>query len=112
MSPPPPPNNRYSPNSFIDDRDRYAGGRYSPDDRYNDYSDMRSQYETETDFSPPRSPEPRSAYHRDHQPRSAGYKATSPPPATQTSTNNTNNNRKPSSKGSNSSSDDDFYGNW
>lgn len=111
MSPPPPPNNRYSPNSFIDDRDRYGSGRYSPDDRYNDYSDMRSQYETETDFSPPRSPEPRP--YRDHR-SSAGYKAyppaTSPLPPPQSSS--ATNNRKPSSKGSSCSSNDDFYGNW
>lgn len=97
---PPPPNNRYSPNSYIDDRDRY-GGRYSPEERY---SDMRSQYETETDFSPPRSPEARPVY-RDQ--RNSGYKAyspaTSPPPPS---------NRKSSSKGSSYSSDDDYYGNW
>ncbi|XP_065075740.1 transport and Golgi organization protein 1-like [Ochlerotatus camptorhynchus] len=57
MSPPPP--NRYSP-SLIDSRDRYTPerGRYSPDSRY-DYSVM-SNYETETDFSPPPSPPPHS----------------------------------------------------
>lgn len=65
MSPPPP--NRYSP-SLIDSRDRYTPerGRYSPDSRY-DYSVM-SNYETETDFSPPPSPPPhsrRSNYDRD-----------------------------------------------
>lgn len=88
---PPPPNNRYSPNSFVDDRDRYGSGRYSPDDRYNEYSDLRSQYETETDFSPPRSPEPRPVY-RDHR-----------SPTT---------NRKPSSSKGSTSSSDDYYGNW
>lgn len=71
MSPPP---NRYSPN--MDARDhhhRYSpdrGGRYSPDSRY-DYSVM-SNYETETDFSPPRSPSPpsrRSNYDRDRDHR-------------------------------------------
>lgn len=93
---PPPNNHRYSPNHFADDRDRYGGGRYSPDDRYNDYADIRSQYETETDFSPPRSPEPRPVYRE-----RGGYKAFSPPPA----------NRNASSKGSSYSSDDDFD-NW
>lgn len=73
MSPPPLPNN-----------DRYLG-RYSPDSRYDDYpTDL---YETETDFSPPRSPEPyrreRSNYHRNYSP--------SPPP------------KQKYSKGSNSS---------
>lgn len=94
---PPPPNNRYSPNSFVDDRDRYGSGRYSPDDRYNDYADLRSQYETETDFSPPRSPEPRPVY-RDH--RSGGGQGPSPPIA---------NRKTSSSKGSSYSSDDDYY---
>ncbi|XP_055551130.1 transport and Golgi organization protein 1 isoform X2 [Wyeomyia smithii] len=62
-----PPPNRYSPN-VIDSRDRYSPdrGRYSPDSRY-DYSVM-SNYETETDFSPPPSPPTymrRSSYERD-----------------------------------------------
>ncbi|XP_053694169.1 transport and Golgi organization protein 1 [Sabethes cyaneus] len=62
-----PPPNRYSPN-VIESRDRYSPdrGRYSPDSRY-DYSVM-SNYETETDFSPPPSPPPymrRSSYERD-----------------------------------------------
>ncbi|XP_062705121.1 transport and Golgi organization protein 1 isoform X2 [Aedes albopictus] len=70
MSPPPP--NRYSP-SLIDSRDRYTPerGRYSPDSRY-EYSVM-SNYETETDFSPPPSPPPhsrRSNYDRDRDHRS------------------------------------------
>uniref|UniRef100_A0A1Q3FG69 Putative transport and golgi organization protein 1 n=1 Tax=Culex tarsalis TaxID=7177 RepID=A0A1Q3FG69_CULTA len=79
MSPPP---NRYSPSMDRDrdhrdhryspDRDR---GRYSPDSRY-DYSVM-SNYETETDFSPPRSPSPhshsrRSNYDRDRDHRRDG----------------------------------------
>lgn len=79
MSPPP---NRYSPNMDRDrDRDhhRYSPdrdrGRYSPDSRY-DYSVM-SNYETETDFSPPRSPSPhshsrRSNYDRDRDHRRDG----------------------------------------
>lgn len=70
MSPPPP--NRYSP-SLIDSRDRYTPerGRYSPDSRY-EYSVM-SNYETETDFSPPPSPPPhsrRSNYDRERDHRS------------------------------------------
>ncbi|XP_021703944.1 transport and Golgi organization protein 1 isoform X1 [Aedes aegypti] len=70
MSPPPP--NRYSP-SLIDSRDRYTPerGRYSPDSRY-EYSVM-SNYETETDFSPPPSPPPhsrRSNYDRERNHRS------------------------------------------
>ncbi|XP_062548922.1 transport and Golgi organization protein 1-like [Armigeres subalbatus] len=70
MSPPPP--NRYSP-SLIDSRDRYTPerGRYSPDSRYQ-YSVM-SNYETETDFSPPPSPPPhsrRSNYDRERDHRS------------------------------------------
>ncbi|KAL1398899.1 hypothetical protein pipiens_002323 [Culex pipiens pipiens] len=73
MSPPP---NRYSPSMDRDrDRDhRYSPdrdrGRYSPDSRY-DYSVM-SNYETETDFSPPRSPSPHSHSRRsnyDHRDR-------------------------------------------
>ncbi|XP_058820270.1 transport and Golgi organization protein 1 isoform X2 [Topomyia yanbarensis] len=69
MSPPP---NRYSPN-MIDTRDRFSPdrGRYSPDSRY-DYSVM-SNYETETDFSPPPSPPPhsrRSNYDRERDHRS------------------------------------------
>ncbi|XP_058453399.1 transport and Golgi organization protein 1 isoform X3 [Malaya genurostris] len=69
MSPPP---NRYSPN-VIDNRDRFSPdrGRYSPDSRY-DYSVM-SNYETETDFSPPPSPPPhsrRSNYDRERDHRS------------------------------------------
>ncbi|XP_055644797.1 transport and Golgi organization protein 1 isoform X2 [Toxorhynchites rutilus septentrionalis] len=50
---------RYSP-SLVDSRDRYSPdrGRYLPDSRY-DYSVM-SNYETETDFSPPPSPPPHS----------------------------------------------------
>lgn len=72
MSPPPP--NRYSP-GILDERDRYDHrGRYSPNDRYNDYSDIMSQYETETDFSPPGSPEPRMGY------RDRNYKQYSPSP--------------------------------
>ncbi|XP_055613912.1 transport and Golgi organization protein 1 [Uranotaenia lowii] len=70
MSPPP---NRYSP-SMMENRgnDRYSPdrGRYSPDSRY-DYSVM-SNYETETDFSPPPSPPPhsrRSNYDRDPRDR-------------------------------------------
>lgn len=41
MSPPPiHPNNRYSPNSYVDDRARYSD-RYSPDSRFDD---MASSY--------------------------------------------------------------------
>lgn len=76
---PPPPNHRFSPNNF-DDRDRY--GRFSPgqDSRYDDYPPDFDRYETETDFSPPRSPVPferREHYHqRNYSP--------SPPPLQQT----------------------------
>lgn len=55
MSPPP---NRFTPT----DRDhRYSprrGNRYSPDSRYDDYT----AFETETDYSPPPSPNPRRGY--------------------------------------------------
>lgn len=76
MSPPP---NRYSPSIDRDRDHRYSPdrdrGRYSPDSRY-DYSVM-STYETETDFSPPRSPSPhshsrRSNYDRDRDHRRDG----------------------------------------
>lgn len=76
MSPPP---NRYSPNIDRDRDHRYSPdrdrGRYSPDSRY-DYS-VVSNYETETDFSPPRSPSPhshsrRSNYDRDRDHRRDG----------------------------------------
>lgn len=73
--PPPPPNNRYSPNSFVDDRSRYSG-RYSPDSRYDDYPGI---YETETDFSPPRSPERR--YYREPDNRDDYDDEYSPPPS-------------------------------
>lgn len=48
---PPPPDHRFVPN-FVEPN-RYENNRYSPDDYPGDL------YETETDFSPPRSP-PRS----------------------------------------------------
>lgn len=52
MSPPPPPGvnpgTRYSPHLME------RGGRYTPDSRYDHFS----PYETETDISPPHSPQP------------------------------------------------------
>lgn len=51
---PPPPDHRYS-NNFMEQK-RYENNRYSPDDRHDYLTDI---YDTETDFSPPRSP-PRS----------------------------------------------------
>ncbi|XP_055386288.1 transport and Golgi organization protein 1 isoform X2 [Condylostylus longicornis] len=82
MSPPPPPQHRrgrYSPSLIDDDDDEdydydeydddrsqkrsrnnrdYSpeNGRYSPDSRYNYTTDVMSQYDTETDFSPQVSP--------------------------------------------------------
>lgn len=74
ISPPPPPpdHHRFVPNDYNNDRDRYDRHRYSPEDsRYGDYPpDMYE--ETETDYSPPRSPEP---YRRER-----GYRNYSPSP--------------------------------
>lgn len=56
-----PPPKRFIP-AMKDDRDRYSPrgrGRYSPDSRYDDYT----AFETETDYSPPPSPNrPRRGY--------------------------------------------------
>lgn len=105
MSPPPPlhPNNRFSPNNFVDDRGRY-GNRYSPDSRYDDdYPNGMSIYDTETDFSPPRSPEPRQFY-RDRDDYGEFSPIPSPPPPL----GHTNRKKKPTSKGSSSSSSDSY----
>lgn len=71
---PPPPDHRYAPNDYGSDRERYDRNRYSPEDsRYGDYpTDM---YETEADYSPPRSPQP---YRRDRNYRN--YSPSPPPP--------------------------------
>lgn len=85
------PNDRYSPNMLLDDRSRYRD-RFSPDSRFND--DPMYPYDTENDFSPPRSPEPR--YYRDRHRDDDYY---SPPPSPD------NRKKMHMNKGSSSSSD-------
>lgn len=119
---PPPPNSRYSP-AMLDDRDRYDrgnGGHYTPD-RYNNYpSDILSPYETETDFSPPLSPEPpRSAgsgyggrdrdRDRDHRQIMRPYKHYTPsPPPSSSMLPDSRSKKSSTSKGSTSYSDEDW----
>lgn len=89
MSPP--------PNNYVDDRGRYSPHRYSPDSRY-DYGYSRDLYETETDFSPPRSPEPYRRERNSYRERNRDY-SPSPPPQHQ------HKKRTSLGKGSNNSSD-------
>lgn len=89
MSPP--------PNNYVDDRGRYSPRRYSMDSRYdNDYS--RDLYENETDFSPPRSPDPYRRERNSYRERNRDY-SPSPPPQHQ------HKKRTSLGKGSNNSSD-------
>lgn len=113
MSPPPlHPNNRYSSNSYVDDRGRYSD-RYSPDSRYDD---MASSYASETDLSPPRSPEPRYRDRGgDDYYRHSDDDDTPAPknPRLQSSHVDRRRNQKPAaSKGSTSSSSGDCYDDW
>lgn len=102
---PPPPNHRYSPNNFVDDRGRY-GNRYSPDDsRYDDYPAGTDLYETETDFSPPRSPEPYNRRDRNHF---RNYSPSPPPQPTNKKKYSVSKGDKSSSIDSSRSSSDDF----
>lgn len=111
---PPPHANHYSPNSS-----RYDD-RYSPDSRYNDYpDDMASSYASETDLSPPRSPEPyyRGRNHRNHD-RNHGrdeeddYGSDTPSPRSPPAHSDSRR-RKPNNKGSStSSSSGDCYDDW
>lgn len=122
MSPPPPPGaphmHRYSPIDDEDDeddmrensrghwRDSYSpprhSYRYSPDRFYNP---ELSNYDTETDFSPP--PSPRERTHRSGS-RSSSYKAYSPPPQSGPSQDRP----KKSSKGHLSSGSEKSYNSW
>lgn len=88
---PPPPDHRFPPNDYGNERERFDRNRYSPDNRYEAYpNDMYD--ETETDFSPPRSPE---SYRRERS-----YRNYSPsPPLSQS-----NRKKTTASKGSSSSS--------
>ncbi|XP_055858899.1 transport and Golgi organization protein 1 [Episyrphus balteatus] len=127
MSPPPPPGaphlHRYSPIDDDDDdedihdnggrghwRDSYSpprhSYRYSPD-RYIYNPELISNYDTETDFSPP--PSPRERSHRSGS-RSGSFKAYSPPP--QSGSNQSKDRPKKSTKGQISSGSEKSYDSW
>lgn len=72
MSPPPPPGvnpgTRYSPHLMEHRGGGGGGGRYTPDSRYDHFS----PYETETDISPPHSPQPYGHHHQRSRRSSGG----------------------------------------
>ncbi|XP_055917074.1 transport and Golgi organization protein 1 [Eupeodes corollae] len=128
MSPPPPPGaphlHRYSPidDDDDDDEDIHDNGRghwrdtYSPPrhsyrytpDRYIYNQELESNYDIETDFSPP--PSPRDRGHRSRSGSRSGYRAYSPPP--QTTSSQSKDRPKKSTKGQLSSGSEKSYDSW